>query len=132
GRYDKLVSSLGGPEIPAVGFALGVDRLCLLLADQKGAGRTPDLFVATVDEKAKDEAIKIVSGLRRGGFWVELDPRGGSLKRQMKRADKTMARFALVLGENELGRGWARLKPLRGGEPRTASLDQLDAALKAP
>jgi len=131
GRYDKLVSSLGGPEIPAVGFALGVDRLCLLLADQKGAGRTPDLFVATVDEKAKDEAIKIVSGLRRSGFWVELDPRGGSLKSQMKRADKSMARFALVLGENELATRSAQLKPLRGGEPRTASLDQLDAALKA-
>jgi histidyl-tRNA synthetase len=131
GRYDKLVSSLGGPEIPGIGFALGVDRLCLLLAEQKNEDRTPDLFVATVDEQARDEAIKIVSGLRRSGFWVEFDPRAGSLKSQMKRADKSMARFALVLGQTELETRSAQLKPLRGGEPKTVSLDQLEAALKA-
>ncbi len=131
GRYDKLVGSLGGPDVPAVGFALGVDRLCLLLVEQKKDGRVPDLFVATADEKAKDEALKIISGLRRNGFWVEFDPRGGSLKSQMKRADKSMARFALVLGENELATRSGQLKPLRGGEPKTTSLDQLDAALRA-
>ncbi|HYR56504.1 MAG TPA: histidine--tRNA ligase, partial [Myxococcaceae bacterium] len=131
GRYDKLIASLGGPDVPGIGFALGVDRLCLLLSDQAKGDRGPDLFVVTVDEKAKDEAIKLVSGLRRDGFRVEFDARGGSLKSQMKRADKSMARFALVLGETELATRSAQLKPLRGGEARQVSLDQLPAALRA-
>ncbi len=132
GRYDKLVSSLGGPDVPAVGFALGVDRLVLLLSEQKTDRPAPDLFVVTVDGKAKDEALKIVGGLRRDGLWVELDQRGGSLKSQMKRADKSAARFALVLGESELASRSAQLKPLRGGEPKTVSLDQLASALRTP
>ena len=131
GRYDKLIASLDGPDVPGIGFALGVDRLCLLLPDQAKVDRGPDLFVVTLDDKARDEALKLVSGLRRGGFRVELDPRGGSLKSQMKRADKSMARFALVLGENELASRSAQLKPLRGGEARQVSLDQLPAALRA-
>ena len=132
GRYDKLVSSLGGPDVPAVGFALGVDRLVLLLSEQKTDRPAPDLFVVTVDGKAKDEALKIVGRLRRDGFWVELDQRGGSLKSQMKRADKSAARFALVLGESELASRSAQLKPLRGGEPKTVSFDQLASALRTP
>ena len=131
GRYDKLIASLGGPDVPGIGFALGVDRLCLLLPEQAKVDRGPDLFVVTLDDKARDEAIKLVSGLRRGGFRVEFDARGGSLKSQMKRADKSMARFALVLGENELASRSAQLKPLRGGEARQVSLDQLPAALRA-
>jgi histidyl-tRNA synthetase len=131
GRYDKLVSSLGGSEIPAVGFALGVDRICLLLSQQPRADRGPDLFIATADDKAKDEALKLVSALRREGFRIEFDGRGGSLKSQMKRADKSMARFALVIGETELTTRAAQLKPLRGGEPKSVSLDALPAALSA-
>ncbi len=131
GRYDKLIASLGGPDVPGIGFALGVDRLCLLLPEQAKGDRGPDLFVVTVDDRARDEAIKLVSGLRRGGFRVEFDARGGSLKSQMKRADKSMARFALVLGETELATRSAQLKPLRGGEARQVSLDQLPAALRA-
>ncbi len=88
-------------------------------------------FVATADDKAKDEALKLVSALRREGFRIEFDGRGGSLKSQMKRADKSMARFALVLGETELTTRSAQLKPLRGGEPKSVSLDALPAALSA-
>jgi histidyl-tRNA synthetase len=132
GRYDKLVSSLGGPDIPAVGFALGVDRICLLLSERAADQRSPDLFIAYADDRSRDEALKLVSALRREGFWVEFDARGGSLKSQMKRADKSAARFALVLGESELARQSGQLKPLRGGEPREVPLNQLAAALKSP
>ena len=106
GRYDKLVRELGGPEVPAVGFALGFDRLVLLLKESgRSFGARPDVFVAVADDAARDVALKLVSSLRREGFQVETDPRGGSLKSQLKRADKAQARFALVLGENEVNSG---------------------------
>jgi histidyl-tRNA synthetase len=130
GRYDKLVKGLGGPDVPAVGFALGLDRLCLLV---QAAGKTqralPDLFLVTVDAAARDRALVLASSLRHEGFWVELDTRGGSVKSQMKRADKSAARFALVLGEKELAEGAGQLKPMAGGEPRLVPLADLAAAL---
>jgi histidyl-tRNA synthetase len=129
GRYDKLVSSLGGPDVPAVGFALGLDRLCLLLSERPADEESPDLFLASADAAGKGEVLGMVSRLRREGLWVEFDPRGGSLKSQMKRADKSGARYALVLGEAELAAQSAELKPLRGGEPKKIDLRQLSAAL---
>jgi histidyl-tRNA synthetase len=132
GRYDKLVRSLGGPDIPAVGMALGLDRICLLVSrSKKNFVPSPDLFVATVESSALDEAFRLVSEFRRAGLWVDFDTRGGSLKSQMKRADKSGARFALVLGPQELSSRIAELKPLRGGEPRRASFDEIPAALRS-
>jgi histidyl-tRNA synthetase len=131
GRYDRLVRELGGPDVPAVGFALGVDRLVLLLRE---SGRRfeapPDLFVAVAEEAARDEALKLVSALRREGFAVETDPRGGSLKSQMKRADRSQARYALVLGGDEVSSGQALLKPMAGGEPVPVTLKALPAELR--
>jgi histidyl-tRNA synthetase len=131
GRYDRLVRELGGPDVPAVGFALGMDRLVLLLREsgQRFEVR-PDLFVALADEAARDPALKIVSSLRRQGFAVETDPRGGSLKSQMKRADRTQARFTLVLGQDEVSSGEAQLKPMAGGEPVPVKLDALASELR--
>jgi histidyl-tRNA synthetase len=133
GRYDSLVGELGGPDVPAVGWAMGMDRICLLLAEggkhEEGA---PELFVAVADAAAHDHAFRLVSELRREGHAVDFDPRGGSLKSQMKRADKSGARFALVLGERELASGEGDLKPLTGGEPVRVRLDAVAAALAAP
>jgi histidyl-tRNA synthetase len=130
GRYDGLVEALGGPKIPAVGWAMGMDRLCLLLA-QSGAHveATPQLFVAVADGAAQDFAFRLVSELRREGHSVDFDPRGASLKSQMKRADKSGARFALVLGERELASGEGELKPLAGGDPVRVRLDAVAAVL---
>ena len=131
GRYDGLVRSLGGPDVPAVGLALGLDRLCLLLGERpQQQGTIPDLFIASADGAASDAAFKLVSTLRRQGFWVEFDSRGGSLKSQMKRADKTSARYALVLGEAELAKGAGVLKPMAGGEPLPAPLATLAELLR--
>ena len=131
GRYDAMVRGLGGPDVPAVGLALGWDRLCLLLA--KNAARytvRPALFVVTQDAKAQDEAIQLVSRLRKEGLAVDFDTRGGSLKSQMKRADKSGARFALVMGENELAKQEGQLKPMSGGDVIAAPFAELAALLK--
>ena len=132
GRYDKLVQELGGPEIPAVGWAMGIDRQCLLLSEtKKHVEPAAELFVAVADAAAQDYGFRLVSELRRKGHAVDFDPRGGSLKSQMKRADKSGARFALVLGERELASGEADLKPLAGGEPVHVRLDAVAAVLAA-
>ena len=133
GRYDKLVKSLGGPDVPGVGFALGLDRLVLLLKESgKSYASAPDLFLAVADEGSHDAAFLLASQLRRQGLRVEFDTRGGSLKSQMKRADKTGARYALVLGEAERQSGQAQLKPMAGGDPRPVSLSAVAEALRAP
>jgi histidyl-tRNA synthetase len=130
GRYDTLIQSLGGPDVPAVGFAIGLDRLCLLVAE---AGHTfqdsPLIFLVSADAPAADEVMALASRLRRAGIRVETDVRGGSVKSQLKRADKSGARFALVLGERELAEKAAELKPLRGGDVRKVALDELPAVL---
>ena len=132
GRYDRLVKELGGPDTPAVGWAMGMDRICLLLK-AKGTVQPihPELFVAVAEEGAAEAALALVSRLRNAGHRVDFDTRGGSLKSQMKRADKSAATFALVLGSRELTSGEAQLKPLAGGEPVTVRLDALEAALAA-
>jgi histidyl-tRNA synthetase len=130
GRYDKMMKGLGGPDVPAVGFAMGLDRLVLLL---KGSGRQytapPQVFVAVAADKDKekaqalqDAALALASRLRREGLRVAFDTRGGSLGSQMKRADKTGAPFTLVLGEAEVSSGQAQLKPMAGGDPIPVAL----------
>jgi histidyl-tRNA synthetase len=132
GRYDKLLKGLGGPDMPAVGFGLGLDRLTLLLKEggQKYSA-PPDVFIAVADEGSSDAAFALASKLRREGLKVEFDTRGGSLKSQMKRADKTKARFALVLGQAERESGKAQLKPMAGGDPIPVSLTEVAQAVRA-
>ncbi|MFL5351877.1 histidine--tRNA ligase [Archangium sp.] len=131
GRYDKLVKSLGGPDVPAVGFGLGLDRLCLLLKEGgQQYGPSKDLFIAAADEGSADVAFALASRLRREGLRVEFDTRGGSLKSQMKRADKLGATYALVIGEAERQSGQAQLKPMRGGDPVPVRLDEVAQTLR--
>ena len=122
GRYDGLIADLGGPGIPGIGFAMGVERVALLLKEQTFA-RRPDLFVAALGDGAQDEAFLLMSSLQRLGFTVEMDYEGKSLKSQMRRADKLNARFTLIIGGDELVRGSAVLKNMDAGS-------QGDVALK--
>jgi histidyl-tRNA synthetase len=132
GRYDKMMKGLGGPDMPAVGFAMGLDRLVLLL---KAGGRQyaspPDLFVAVADKGSHDAALTLASRLRREGLRVDFDTRGGSLGSQMKRADKSGARFTLVMGEAERTSGQAKLKPMAGGEPIPVALADVARAVRS-
>jgi histidyl-tRNA synthetase len=111
---------------------MGLDRLVLLLKESgKTFAQRPDLFIAVADEGSQDEGLKLASRLRREGLKVDFDTRGGSLKSQMKRADKSGARFTLVLGEQERQSGQAKLKPMAGGEPVPVSLDSVAATVRA-
>ncbi len=132
GRYDKMMKGLGGPDVPAVGFAMGLDRLVLLLKEGGRKYSTPaDLFVAVAEEGSQDAALALASRLRREGLRVDYDTRGGSLKSQMKRADKSGARFTLVLGEAERTSGQAKLKPMAGGDLIPVALDSVASTVRA-
>src|SRR5918996_485181 len=106
GRYDGLVQELGGPAIPGVGFALGVERLTMLLRLQEIASANgPELFVVWVGARARDWAFPVVHRLRQRGVGVEIEGEVRSLKSQMRRADKLNASSVLIIGDNELDRG---------------------------
>jgi len=129
GRYDGLLEQLGGPCVPAVGFAMGLERLCLLLgANTQPEPRGPLLFLA--DAGGGDEAWKLLSRLRKGGLAVEADLRGGSVKSQLKRAHKLGAQYCIVLGEAELQTGRAKLKDMRSSTEREIALEELEGILR--
>lgn len=114
GRYDGLIADLGGPAIPGIGFAMGVERVALLLGEQKFAQR-PDLFIAALGSEAQDEAFRLMCGLQRLGISVEMDYEGKSLKSQMRRSDKFNSRFTLIIGSDELANRRATLKAMDTG-----------------
>ncbi len=131
GRYDGLVKTLGGPDVPAIGFAMGVERLVLSLGESAAVAGGPDVFLVTAGDEAFLPVFRLVETLRAAGLTAELDPRRGSLKSQMRRADKLGARYALVVGEAELASGQAELKDLRQkGEGPTVALDTLAEHLR--
>ena len=122
GRYDGLVAQLGGPAVPGIGFALGVERVALLLGDRCPV-RTPDLFVALAGEAARLTGFRLVAELQDHGLWVETDCEGKSLKSQLRRADKLGARYSMVLGDNELSSGCITLKRMVDGSSQDVSLE---------
>lgn len=120
GRYDGLISQLGGPAIPGIGFAMGIERVALLLGSQVFLSQ-PDLFIATMGGAERDIAYRLMDGLLKAGVRVEMDYEGKSLKSQMRRADKLKARYSVVIGENEVVSGWATFKRMAdGGRSDTA------------
>ena len=114
GRYDGLISQLGGPLMPGIGFAMGVERVALLLGEQDFASY-PDLFIATIGSEERAFAFRLMHDLLRLGVRVELDYEGKSLKSQLRRADKLKARFSAVIGETELASGRALFKFMDDG-----------------
>jgi histidyl-tRNA synthetase len=128
GRYDGLVEKLGGRATPAIGWAMGVERLVGLFEEcgGKAPDADPDVFIVAVGDAALARGFAIGEMLRDAvaGMRVELNMGGGSFKSQLKRADKSGAEFALVLGDDEVAENRAGLKPLRTGE------DQANIALE--
>jgi histidyl-tRNA synthetase len=132
GRYDGLVAQLGGRDTPAVGFALGVERL-LELIDTSTIDTGPDAYLVALGDAAAAAASGVAERLRDAvpGLRLLAHCGGGSFKSQFKKADKSGARFALILGDDEVTRGTLGLKPLRGqGEQQTLPLDALAATLR--
>jgi histidyl-tRNA synthetase len=117
GRYDGLVAQLGGEPTPAIGWALGEERIVELMRQQQRADdeTAPDLYLALAGSAAEAEGLVIAESLRDAvpGLRVEVNCGGGSFKSQLKRADKSGARYALILGDDEIARRVGSLKPLR-------------------
>lgn len=114
GRYDGLISQLGGPAVPGIGFAIGVERVALLLGERNFT-TSPDLFIATMGAEVRATAFTLMTGLQKLGIRTEIDYEGKSLKSQMRRADKLKARFSVVIGGNEVETGRAILKRMDDG-----------------
>jgi histidyl-tRNA synthetase len=114
GRYDGLVASLGGPEVPGVGFAAGVERIVMVMQPVAADGAS-DFFVVTVGPSQRAEAFALTHQLRRRGFSGDMDFEGRSVKGQMRAANVARARFVLVLGPDEAARGTVRLKDMADG-----------------
>jgi histidyl-tRNA synthetase len=132
GRYDGLAEELGGPATPGVGFALGVERLTLLLQMKSSAETArPSLYIAWVGPGARDWAIPLVHRLRKGGVVVEMEGEERSLKSQMRRADKFKAGSVLIVGEEELQKGTAVLRDMATKQQREISLEKIEAELLA-
>jgi len=134
GRYDGLVAQFGGRETSGAGFAIGLERLVLLLdAMGQQASDTLDIFVITVDRAAQIHALPRIEALRSAlpNLAIQVNLGGGSFKSQFKRADKSGARYALVYGESEVSSNSVTLKPLRGeGEQATFPDEELASWLK--
>lgn len=130
GRYDDLVELLGGPPTPAVGFAGGMERLVIVLSAQQGAegASAPalDLYLVPIGDDARREGAKLLAAVRRSGLSVDTDYMGRSLRKAMQVAGRT-ARYAAILGPDELARGEIKLKNLATGEEKAVRLPQFAA-----
>ena len=126
GRYDGLIEELGGNPMPALGFAAGIERLLLTLEAQGIAIPEPspcDIYIASMGERAHKKAGALVNTLRKAGLYAEYDVVGRGLKAQMKYANKIGAKFSMVLGDDEIANGTAKLKNMDGGEQTEIPLE---------
>lgn len=128
GRYDGLMAALGGPPLPATGFAIGLDRLVEIVAQSvPGAAdrhqRLPDLFVAALGPQSQQRACPWIAQLADKGVWAEMDFEDRSLKSQMKRADRSGAPWTLIVGERELAEGELVLRNMQTKQQHAVSLE---------
>lgn len=131
GRYDRLVKDFGGPDTPAIGFAIGLERLTTVL---KALGAqevpAPEVVIATIGEGAGIKGLLIADRLREKGLWAEVGYSGHSLKSQMRRADRLSSKYVLIIGDDELSSGRLKWKNLSDGSGGEISIDQVDDFFK--
>lgn len=128
GRYDKLVEEMGGPDIPGIGFAVGLERLLLALEGQNLIPNCPQkssVYIVALGEKAEIEGLKIQGELREKGVMTYMDLQEKSLKGQMKQAGKVQSIYAVIIGENEIEQGKATVKHMQTGEQSEISFSQV-------
>lgn len=127
GRYDGLIEELGGNHLPSLGFAMGIERLLMVM--EKQGIEIPNfdecsLYIATMGEKAQEKAFGLLKELRECGETAETDVVGRGLRAQMKYADKIGAKYTLVIGDNELDEGYAEAKNMETGNKVKLPLDE--------
>ncbi len=133
GRYDGLSESLGGPQAPGIGFAIGEDRLVMSLSESAEAVvRKPDVYIAPLGPGMNKEAARLARELRRHDIVVELGDESFRLKKSLETASKLGARHALIAGENELSTGVFALKNLATGHQQSIARDALAQAIQNP
>jgi histidyl-tRNA synthetase len=131
GRYDRLVSSLGGPEVPAMGFGLGVERLLLAMtAPAESFEPGLALYIAALGDKARTFALPVAHLLRLAGIRTEIEHRDVGLKAQLKRADALRARLALIVGDNELLSGKLILRDLTTRQQAEVTVEELEVRVR--
>lgn len=131
GRYDGLVRQFGGPQTPAIGFALGMERMVELLRADSPEPQGPAAYLASIGARAATETVIIARDLRKKGIWAEVGTAGSSLKSQMRRADKLGACMVFFIGDDELESGRAGWKNLRDGTEGEVSLGGIAGFLGA-
>jgi histidyl-tRNA synthetase len=132
GRYDGLVKALGGPDIPAIGFAIGVDRLAEIAAKNlPDLSRKPKLFIAALGQASQTLALEWVSKLAASGIHAEMDMAGRSLKSQMKQADRLGAAHVLIAGDAELEKGQVLLRDMATKDQVPVSVKDLLEAMRS-
>ena len=128
GRYDGLIEEIGGNPTPAVGFATGLERVLLALEKQNllpEMDNKTDAFVVALGEEAQGAAFKLLTKLRQAGLKAGMDYAGRSMKAQMKQANKANARFALIIGEDEVKEACVQLKDMAKSEQEKVSFDNI-------
>lgn len=134
GRYDGLIEEMGGSPTPAVGFATGLERLLLALESQKllpEKNRSVDAYVVALGEAAQSEGFKLLNNLRKAGLSAAMDFAGRSMKAQMKQANKLGARYALILGDDEIAEGVVMLRSMSDSQQEKVALAEVIGKIKA-
>jgi histidyl-tRNA synthetase len=133
GRYNGLVAEVGGDDKPGVGLGLGLERTLLLLESQgikPDLGNGADVYIVALGERAEKALPALLQQLRTAGIAAERDYLGRKTKAQFKAAERSGARIAAVLGDDELDRGEISLRPVTGGEQRAVKLSELAQAIQ--
>jgi len=130
GRYDGLVRDLGGPDIPGIGFAIGMERLISMMPAEYGKYIVcPDVFIAALGDEAQKIAFSLCNRLRMRGVRTDMDYAGKSLKSQMKRADKLNCLYTLILGDKEINENSVELRDMKSGTQMTSGLDPIEETI---
>ncbi|MBT4332028.1 MAG: histidine--tRNA ligase [Candidatus Cloacimonetes bacterium] len=133
GRYDTLAEQLGGKNMPGIGFAGGFERLLLSMEEEGlsfGTQQVPKVYLVALGEKARSAGIRLIMKLRDNGISAEFDPDKVSMNAQMKMTNKTGAKFALILGEDELEKNTIILKDLTKSEQKIINISDLISSIK--
>ncbi len=126
GRYDRLVEELGGPTTPAIGFAIGIERLLMIMDDAPAPDRQ-GIFVLSASPELRRDALVLLRDLRAGGLMADGDFRGNSLKSQMRRADKARAALVMILGEDEIAKKSVQVRDLQAKSQEAVPRDAIVA-----